>query len=67
MEIVHPNLTEVKTLLATSDEAKEMGRWDAEHGNRCQSDAYAYADANSIHGSYLKGDYTLAYVTAKGA
>jgi len=66
MEIVHPNLTEAKTLLSTSAEAKEQGRWDAERGQRCQAEAYAYADANSIHGSYLKGEYVHSYIMAKG-
>ena len=66
MQLYHPNMTEAKTLITTSDEAKQMGRWDAAQGNRCQSDAYAYADENSIHGSYLRGDYTYAYIQAKG-
>jgi len=57
---------EVKALISTSDEAKQMGRWDAEQGFSSQAAAYAYADENSIHGSYLRGDYTLAYVVAKG-
>jgi hypothetical protein len=57
---------EVKTIISSSEEAKDMGAWDAAHGNRCQPDNYHFADANSIHGSYLRGEYTMAYVVAKG-
>ncbi len=62
------NLTvmQLKTLITSSDEAKEMGKWDAEHGNRCDANRYHFADENSIAGSRLSGDYTFAYVTAKG-
>lgn len=60
------HVSEAKTLIATSDEAKAMGEWDAQQGMRCSPDAYVFADANSIHGSYLRGEYTYAYVSAKG-
>lgn len=66
MNTLHPNMTAAKTLITSSDEAKAMGRWDAERGHRCNADAYDFADANSIAGSRLSGDYTYAYVTAKG-
>jgi hypothetical protein len=66
MTTIHRSLTEAKTLIASSREAKEMGRWDAERGNPCQSDAYAFADDNSIAGGRFRGDYTYAYVCAKG-
>jgi hypothetical protein len=60
------NTTEVKAIIATSEEAKEMGAWDAKLGLKCNADAYTFADANDINGSYLSGEYTFAYTQAKG-
>ena len=64
MSILPSAVTEVKVLISTSDEAKEMGRWDAEHGNRCQSGAYAYP--SEWEAPYFQADYTFAYIKAKG-
>jgi hypothetical protein len=61
-----PDMSAVKTLISSSDEAKEMGKWDAILGQACNADAYLFADSNSIHGSYLRGEYTFAYLTEKG-
>jgi hypothetical protein len=70
MQILHPNMTDAKTLITSSDEAKAMGRWDAQRGGRCRPEAYTFAPdghpANSIAGSRMSGDYTFAYITAKG-
>jgi hypothetical protein len=66
MTTLHRNMTEAKTLITSSEEAKEAGRWDALNGQRLNTDAYAFADANSIAGSYLSGDYTYAFIQAKG-
>jgi hypothetical protein len=58
--------TEAKTLIATTEEAIEMGIWDANLGLKCNADAYTFADANRIDGSYLRGEYTHSYTQAKG-
>jgi hypothetical protein len=66
MQILTPAVAQAKTLITSSDEAKAMGRWDAEHGQRLDTSRYAFADENSIAGSRMSGDYTFAYITAKG-
>ncbi len=66
MQILTPAVAQAKTLITDADEAKAMGRWDAEQGIRCDAGRYAFSDENSIAGSRLSGDYTFAYVTAKG-
>jgi hypothetical protein len=64
MQIITPAVAQAKTLITSSEAAKEMGRWDAERGCRCQSDAYAYAD--EWQAPYWQADYTFAFMTAKG-
>lgn len=59
-------LADAKVYIADSEEAKEAGRQDALAGLTCDSSRYAFADANSIAGARLSGDYTFAYVSAKG-
>lgn len=66
MNTVHPNLMNAKTLIASSDEAKEMGRHDALAGLKCDPDAYHFAGENNVNPTRFRGDYTFAYVTAKG-
>lgn len=66
MNNLHQVLMEAKCFIATSEEAKEAGRQDALAGLPCDSSRYHFADANSIAGARLSGDYTFAYVLAKG-
>jgi hypothetical protein len=63
--VVSP-LLDAKVLISTQAEAQEAGRQDALAGLRCNTDAYHFADENSIAGSRLSGDYTFAYVVARG-
>jgi hypothetical protein len=53
-------------VIASSDEAKEMGRHDALAGLRCNPDAYVFAGENNVVQTRFRGDYTFAYVLAKG-
>lgn len=61
-----PSLTEAKTLISTQDEAITMGVWDARKGQPCNPDAYVFAGENNVVPTHFRGDYLLAYVTAKG-
>lgn len=53
-----------KCLIDTQDAAIEQGRWDAENGQPCNPDAYAYP--NDARRSHLRGDYVYSYMLAKG-
>lgn len=55
---------QLKTVIASQEDAIEMGKWDAEHGLPMQKDAYVYA--NEWDAPYWQADYTYAYITAKG-
>jgi hypothetical protein len=55
---------EVKTIISTDAEAKEMGQWDAQQGNKCDPDAYAYSD--EWQAPYWRSDYVRSYIVARG-
>lgn len=56
---------EVKTVIDSEDTARELGKWDAEHGLKCNADAYHFA-GTQWELPHWRSTYTGSYVKAKG-